>query len=931
MITQISQPGRTPGGAALAAVATALLMSGCGTPRVQSPGLHEGKRAVSYKLDGELYHAKNGLTILLLPDANTNLIRVDMRYKVGASVEPTGKGGLAHLAEHASFALLPQGPTGPELKDLLGLVALDYNAYTTPEATHYHATALAKDLESLLAIEAVRMRASCELLDDSHIARERKVAGNELRQRSSPSDRVVELLYQEIYGSAHPYTRGVGGTDAELAALTRDDVCGFFAQHYHPSNAILVVSGKFDEAEATKLVAHYFGTLEGRFVPALPRIQQPALRGTRSRHELPVEEATAFITIPAAPFGDEAVYESFLISALTHQVSRALADNDVITNVTYGRLGGPQAPALVVAVSVRDPKRLEDVVDDIFSERDKLFEQLADDELANMRNRRSAQVLLANESFASRPVRFADYLQYTSHGEFIMRDLRIINEVKLADLRERARTLLRKEHSHVLFVHPGASATVEETRPIASLDTGTEAREPWRKRVDPRQAEKPLTLPDVALRPEIREFVLDNGLRVLMAPSLAYPVIDIRLVTGGGYLHEPEDQTGVGRLAAALQQRSFSRPLTYDEYDDLQKLIQMGGRTGISQGSTSTVFDISGLASFADGFLWQLHWAMTPGRYESTALNEVVEQQRKAESKSDKRRRRLMQTMIETLFGAEHPYATRQWQEDSLKRLSVEHLERFRDLHHRIGSTTLIASGRFDAAAFEADVRRLFAKMPARVAPDPPPIPPVAPRRAPTYVAILGEGQAQTGIRFAFAIAPGFREQHAGRMVLAEMLRERLTMTLRHEKALSYSVSVDYVQDSVGPGQLVIEAAVDPARAGEAFLLIRETLGHLREKDFAADFVRARRAVVERLLADALSSRSVADALEFIAANRLPLDYFDRLPERVAVLSVADVRALIAAELSVTGEVVIASGQRASVEAMYAAAGIQGYRALDSD
>jgi zinc protease len=930
MITQPDRPGRTPGGAALAGIAMALLMYGCG-PKVLPPELRNVSRTVWYQLDGEILHAKNGLTILLLPDASTNLVRVDMRYKVGASIEPTGKAGLAHLAEHASFTLLPQGPTGPELKDLLGQLALDYNAYTTAEETHYHATALAKQLKSLIAIEAVRMRASCAQLDDSHLAREREVARNELRQRSSPSDRVIALLYQELYGPAHPYTRGVVGTEAELATITRDDVCAFFAQHYHPSNAILVVSGKFDEDEVIKLVSHYFGALEQRFVPALPTIQPPALRGTRSRHELPVEEATAFIAIPAAPFGDEAVYESFLMSAVTYQVSRALADNDVITDVSFGRVGGPQAPALVVAVSVRDPKRLEGVVDDIFNSRDQLFKEINEDDLTGMRNRRSAQVLLATEAFASRPVHFADYLQYTSYTELIMRDLRIINQVELADLRERASALLRKEQSHVLLVYPGATAAAEETRPIASLDAGIEAPEPWRKRVDPSQAEKPLSLPDVAVRPEIRELVLDNGLRVLMAPSLTYPVIDIRLVTAGGTLHEPANQTGVGYLAAVLQQRSFSRRLTWKEYDALRTVIRMGARISISQTSTNTVFGVTGMATFADGFLWELHLAMIPGSYKAKALREIVEQQRKAQSRSDTRRRRLTQTLLEFLFGPEHPYATRLWQEDSLKRLSVEDLERFRDRHHRIGSATLIATGRFDAAAFEADVRRMFGEMPARVAPDPPAIPPVAPRAAPTYVAMTSEAQAQTSIRIAFATAPGFREQHAGRLVLAEMLRERLTMDLRHEKALSYSVSVDYVQGNVGPGQLFIETAVDPARAGEAFLLMQDTIRHLRETDFAADFVRARRAVVENLLANALSSRSVANSLEFIAAHRLPLDYFERLPERVAALRMDDVRALIAAELGATGAVVLASGQRASVTDMYRAAGIEGYRVLDAD
>jgi zinc protease len=542
MTTRPGRPACAPGVAALT-VTMALLLGGCG-PKVQPPKLRDVSRTVWYQLDGEILHVKNGLTILLLPDASTNLVRVDMRYKIGASVDPAGKGGLAHLAEHASFTLQPQGPTGPELKDLLGQLALDYNAYTTPEETHYHATALAKGLKSLIAVEAVRMRGSCALLNDARLAREREVARNELRQRSSPSDRAVALLHETIYGPAHPYTRGVGGTEAELAAITRDDVCAFFAQHYHPANAIMVVSGKFDDDQVIALVSQYFGALEQRIVPALPEIPAPALRGTRSRHVLPVEEATAFIAIPAAPFGDEAVYEGFLMSALTYQVSRAVADNDVITDVSFGRVGGALAPALVVAVSVRDPRRLEGVVDDIFGGSDQLFEQINEDDLTGMRNRRRAQVLLATESFASRPVHFADYLQYTTYTDLIMRDLRIIGMVEFADLRERARALLRKERSHVLLVYPGAQAAVEEIRPVASLDAGIEAPEPWRKHVDPSQADEPLSLPDVAVRPEIREFVLDNGLRVLMAPSLAYPVIDIRLVTAGGHLPSPRTRPG---------------------------------------------------------------------------------------------------------------------------------------------------------------------------------------------------------------------------------------------------------------------------------------------------------------------------------------------------------------------------------------------------
>jgi zinc protease len=538
---------------------------------------------------------------------------------------------------------------------------------------------------------------------------------------------------------------------------------------------------------------------------------------------------------------------------------------------------------------------------------------------------------MASESFHDRPRMFADYLQYTSHGELNVRDFRLIGQMKLSDLRERARTMLRRERSHVLYVYPAATAKFEETRPVAGLTGDSEPFEPWRRRVDPRDADRPLSLPGVAVRPELREFALENGLRVLMAPSLPYPVIDIRLVTSGGYVHEPENQTGVGYLAAMLQQQSFSRPLSMSELDDLDKLGQMGGMVQSWQRTSSTVFGIAGLAAFADGFLWQLHLAMTPGRYAPRALSELVKQRRKRDTKSAVRARAGAQVLLETIFGVNHPYARRLWQEDSLKLLSVDDLSRFRDLHHRIGSSTLIAAGRFDPAAFEADVRRLFGEMPAQVAPPPPAIPPAAFRNAPVYLTVLDETQAQTGITIAFTTTPGFREQHAARLVLAEMLRERLTMTLRHETALSYSVAVEHAQNAVGPGQLTIAASVSPERAGEAFLRIRDTLRHLRDGNFAADFVRARRQVVQQLLASALSSSSVADTLEFIASNQLPLDYQERLAERVAALRMDDVRRLIAAEMHDSTEVVIGYGQHSSVTAMYAAAGIESFRTVLSE
>lgn len=73
----------------------------------------------------------------------------------------------------------------------------------------------------------------------------------------------------------------------------------------------------------------------------------------------------------------------------------------------------------------------------------------------------------------------------------------------------------------------------------------------------------------------------------------------------------------------------------------------------------------------------------------------------------------------------------------------------------------------------------------------------------------------------------------------------------------------------------------------------------------------------------------MADKLELLAIHGLPLDYHDGLAQRIAALRIGDLRALIDHELAAGREVVTAIGQRASIDAMYEAAGVAGVRYID--
>ena len=116
----------------------ALTIAACGGRTILTPNLQNVDRNSFLEQNAEVFHlSTNGLTVLLVPDRNTNLVKVDVRYPVGAMEDPEGKPGLAHLIEHVTFSTRHHGPEGPTLAQLLSRSALRYNAYTTHEETHY--------------------------------------------------------------------------------------------------------------------------------------------------------------------------------------------------------------------------------------------------------------------------------------------------------------------------------------------------------------------------------------------------------------------------------------------------------------------------------------------------------------------------------------------------------------------------------------------------------------------------------------------------------------------------------------------------------------------------------------------------------------------------------------------------------------------------
>ena len=54
-----------------------------------------------------------------------------------------------------------------------------------------------------------------------------------------------------------------------------DDVAKFFRTYYAPNNAVLVIAGDFETAEAKKMVEQYFGNIPAQPQPKRPDMTEP--------------------------------------------------------------------------------------------------------------------------------------------------------------------------------------------------------------------------------------------------------------------------------------------------------------------------------------------------------------------------------------------------------------------------------------------------------------------------------------------------------------------------------------------------------------------------------------------------------------------------------------------------------------------------------
>ncbi len=204
----------------------------------------------------------NGMQVVVIPDRRAPVVTHMVWYKVGAADEPQGKAGIAHFLEHLMFKGTPKYPNGAFSRIVRANGGND-NAFTAQDYTAYFQRIMKDRLGLVMELEADRMQNL--VLTDENVLPERAVVQEERRERTEnePSGLLAEQVDAALF-TAHPYGKPVIGWMSEVAGLTRQDALDFYAAHYEPANAILIVAGDVTADEVKTLAERHYGPLENR-------------------------------------------------------------------------------------------------------------------------------------------------------------------------------------------------------------------------------------------------------------------------------------------------------------------------------------------------------------------------------------------------------------------------------------------------------------------------------------------------------------------------------------------------------------------------------------------------------------------------------------------------------------------------------------------
>ena len=450
---------------------------------------------------------ENGMKFIVMERHQAPVISFMTYVKAGGADEEDGKTGAAHYLEHLAFKGTPRiGTTDYEAEqvwldtldtlfeqmkqaeidgdaDALNALKTQFeeakqqasqyalqnqysqivdqaggvglNATTSADETRYFYSFPSNKLELWMSLESERFLEPVfrEFFEEKDVILEER----RMRIDNSPVGMMVEQFLATAF-QVHPYRRPIIGYEADLKAMSRQDVRDFFDAHYTPDHIICAVVGDVDPQRVQDLAERYFGRYVARPNGVTPVVDEPAQTEAR--------EIT--LTLPTQPWYFEGYHVpsvqdenhlayqmlgSILVGGRTSRLYKSLVeDQQIALSVqNLSDFPGDRFPNLMVLYALTAPNHtIDEIAEAIATELERIAtEPVEQRELDRVKTQWRASLLRTLDSNRGMASLLPNFEAKTGSWRNLFEDLRAIDSLTPNDILTVAQSTFRPENRTV--------------------------------------------------------------------------------------------------------------------------------------------------------------------------------------------------------------------------------------------------------------------------------------------------------------------------------------------------------------------------------------------------------------------------------------------------------------------------------------------------
>jgi len=345
----------------------------------------------------ELTTLSNGLRIAteFLPGVETVSLAVSVG--VGARYENDNENGVSHLLEHMAFKGT-KTRSARDIAEAFDNIGGQLNAYTSMELTVYYAKVLKKDTSFALEILADILQNSTFLEDE--LIKEKDVIVQEIAMHNdSPEDVIVDCFDETSY-PAQPLGRSILGTEQLVTSYSRDDVMGYMARHYTPSNMVISAAGNIDHA-------HFVSVVEGFFIMTPPGTAPKAPIAKYVGGEMHMlsdhEQLHVALGFPAVSIHDPRyyalqLYASVLGGGMSSRLFQEVREKRGLAYSVYAMGSSYSDVGMMSIYAATAPAKATELIETLKAEVNLMSKNVNENELTRAKNQSKAELLMAREA-----------------------------------------------------------------------------------------------------------------------------------------------------------------------------------------------------------------------------------------------------------------------------------------------------------------------------------------------------------------------------------------------------------------------------------------------------------------------------------------------------------------------------------------------------